>query len=65
MNSTSSRSHAIFTVTVSVDATGGVASAGKSTTAKLHFVDLAGSERAKRTGPSPFPPYTYNVDRPL
>jgi kinesin family protein 4/21/27 len=43
MNAVSSRSHAIYTVTV--HCTG-----SKNTTSKLHFVDLAGSERAKRTG---------------
>jgi kinesin family protein 4/21/27 len=43
MNSVSSRSHAIFTVSVKV-------TGERNTHSKLHFVDLAGSERAKRTG---------------
>merc|ERR1719253_1695001 len=46
MNDQSSRSHAIFTVTVEqyVHAT------GETLTAKIRFCDLAGSERAKKTG---------------
>ncbi len=43
MNMSSSRSHAIFTLTVASPANG---------TSKLTFVDLAGSERMKRTGAS-------------
>ena len=43
MNAVSSRSHAIYTVTV--HCTG-----SKNTTSKLHFVDLAGSECQKQTG---------------
>ena len=43
MNSVSSRSHAIFTVSVKI-------TGERTTHSKLHFVDLAGSERAKRTG---------------
>eukprot|EP00252_Welwitschia_mirabilis_P016493 TRINITY_DN3636_c0_g2_i1.p1 TRINITY_DN3636_c0_g2~~TRINITY_DN3636_c0_g2_i1.p1 ORF type:complete len:1127 (+),score=289.52 TRINITY_DN3636_c0_g2_i1:329-3709(+) len=60
MNSHSSRSHAIFTITMeqmkkcsygpSVDS-GSLEDAGEEfLCAKLHLVDLAGSERAKRTG---------------
>merc|ERR1719253_970090 len=46
MNDQSSRSHAIFTVTIEqyVHAT------GETLTAKIRFCDLAGSERAKKTG---------------
>jgi hypothetical protein len=49
MNHTSSRSHAIFTVTVDrkSDEGGGRV---KYSSAKLHLVDLAGAERQKRTG---------------
>ncbi|CAH8280392.1 unnamed protein product [Arabidopsis lyrata] len=56
MNSQSSRSHAIFTITLEQKK---IASGSCATTedggedilcAKLHLVDLAGSERAKRTG---------------
>ncbi|KFK27870.1 hypothetical protein AALP_AA8G439800 [Arabis alpina] len=56
MNSQSSRSHAIFTITLEQKKT---SSCSSTTTedggedilcAKLHLVDLAGSERAKRTG---------------
>ncbi|KAL4179730.1 hypothetical protein AMTRI_Chr13g121520 [Amborella trichopoda] len=59
MNSQSSRSHAIFTITVEQmrkwDIAGGEAGSlddgGEDyLCAKLHLVDLAGSERAKRTG---------------
>ena len=42
MNLTSSRSHAIFTVTLTRQHSG--------VTSKLTFVDLAGSERMKKTG---------------
>ena len=45
MNATSSRSHAIFTLSLQLRMVD-----GKSFSPKLHFVDLAGSERAKRTG---------------
>ncbi|KAG0930334.1 hypothetical protein G6F57_005371 [Rhizopus arrhizus] len=45
MNSQSSRSHAIFSVTL----TQHVSSAKKEITSKFHFVDLAGSERLKKT----------------
>ena len=45
LNSTSSRSHALFTVTVGESAVNG--GQGKAT---LHIVDLAGSERLKRSG---------------
>ncbi|XP_010456847.1 PREDICTED: kinesin-like protein KIN-4C isoform X2 [Camelina sativa] len=56
MNSQSSRSHAIFTITLEQKK---ISSGSFTTTenggedilcAKLHLVDLAGSERAKRTG---------------
>ncbi|CAH8362049.1 unnamed protein product [Eruca vesicaria subsp. sativa] len=46
MNSQSSRSHAIFTITLEQKKVGGE----DILCAKLHLVDLAGSERAKRTG---------------
>eukprot|EP00941_MAST-03F_sp_MAST-3F-sp1_P001539 g1539.t1 len=44
MNDTSSRSHAIFTLTLDQDL------GSEMRRSKFHFVDLAGSERAKRTG---------------
>ncbi|KAI9097958.1 hypothetical protein K1719_025729 [Acacia pycnantha] len=44
MNSQSSRSHAIFTITMEQK------NGSDILCAKLHLVDLAGSERAKRTG---------------
>nr|AMS24211.1 kinesin 4-Ib protein [Marsilea vestita] len=59
MNATSSRSHAIFTVTLeqrkklnmnSRDNNTAVDEIDDFLCAKLHLVDLAGSERAKRTG---------------
>lgn len=59
MISVSSRSHAIFTITLEQMRKLNPAFPGESTTdnmseeylcAKLHLVDLAGSERAKRTG---------------
>ncbi|KAK1395996.1 kinesin-like protein KIN-4C [Heracleum sosnowskyi] len=56
MNSKSSRSHAIFTISMeqkrlSSSAGGEMPDAsGDILCAKLHLVDLAGSERAKRTG---------------
>lgn len=49
MNSQSSRSHAIFSVTL----TQHVSSAKKEITSKFHFVDLAGSERVRPTDPDP------------
>ena len=64
MNAVSSRSHAVFTITmektsgmpagVSSDDTptgpeGGMALDGSTVIARMHLVDLAGSERAKRT----------------
>eukprot|EP00232_Nephroselmis_pyriformis_P010287 CAMPEP_0182879026 /NCGR_PEP_ID=MMETSP0034_2-20130328/15709_1 /TAXON_ID=156128 /ORGANISM="Nephroselmis pyriformis, Strain CCMP717" /LENGTH=386 /DNA_ID=CAMNT_0025011931 /DNA_START=1 /DNA_END=1158 /DNA_ORIENTATION=+ len=58
MNSRSSRSHAIFTITVEqkrrpedegAASPGKVAGKADYLLAKLHLVDLAGSERAKRT----------------
>lgn len=48
MNEQSSRSHAIFTL--SLDQSPLPGHAGEAITAKLHLVDLAGSERAKKTG---------------
>ncbi|XP_039010221.1 kinesin-like protein KIN-4C isoform X2 [Hibiscus syriacus] len=56
MNSQSSRSHAIFTISIEQNKTGSCLSAVNNDicddilSAKLHLVDLAGSERAKRTG---------------
>lgn len=63
MNEGSSRSHAIFTLSIEqkivreIDVPESAAADGKGTgqqeeliTAKFHFVDLAGSERLKRTG---------------
>nr|XP_043615311.1 kinesin-like protein KIN-4A [Erigeron canadensis]XP_043615312.1 kinesin-like protein KIN-4A [Erigeron canadensis] len=57
MNNQSSRSHAIFTITVeqirkgsSGDNSSNDAMGDEYLCAKLHLVDLAGSERAKRTG---------------
>lgn len=56
MNAGSSRSHAVFTVTLeqTVQAAGssiaGVEDEAHRMTSKLTFVDLAGSERIKRTG---------------
>ncbi|KAG5412180.1 hypothetical protein IGI04_008499 [Brassica rapa subsp. trilocularis] len=55
MNSQSSRSHAIFTITLEqkkVSSSLGTTEVGGEVIlcAKLHLVDLAGSERAKRTG---------------
>ena len=56
MNATSSRSHAIFTVTLKQSSTkiethedGSESSSKNSFVSKFHFVDLAGSERLKRT----------------
>lgn len=46
MNATSSRSHAIFTITVQKVKNDDTSSA---TIAKFHLVDLAGSERSKKT----------------
>ncbi|KAK1275699.1 Kinesin-like protein FLA10 [Acorus gramineus] len=58
MNSQSSRSHAIFTITMEQKKNNTCLSVGNTKDelgddilcAKLHLVDLAGSERAKRTG---------------
>lgn len=60
MNTTSSRSHAIFSVSVEIfeynnktsssTKQGSKIEKGTFIQSKLHFVDLAGSERAKRTG---------------
>ncbi|CAH9144871.1 unnamed protein product [Cuscuta epithymum] len=60
MNHQSSRSHAIFTITmeqmqkmnptVSIDSNDSDCMTEEYLCAKLHLVDLAGSERAKRTG---------------
>lgn len=46
MNAQSSRSHAIFTITINMCKVGG----GGDTVSKFHLVDLAGSERSKKTG---------------
>ncbi|CAN4092353.1 unnamed protein product [Withania somnifera] len=56
MNSQSSRSHAIFTISLEQKKTANCSSRSTNDDgddilcAKLHLVDLAGSERAKRTG---------------
>ncbi|KAK6940261.1 Kinesin motor domain [Dillenia turbinata] len=54
MNSQSSRSHAIFTISMEqkklASYTANDEEVGDVLSAKLHLVDLAGSERAKRTG---------------
>ncbi|KAI3921628.1 hypothetical protein MKW92_018827 [Papaver armeniacum] len=54
MNNQSSRSHAIFTITLEQmrrpDSSAKEFMNGEFLCAKLHLVDLAGSERAKRTG---------------
>ncbi len=63
MNDSSSRSHAIFTVTIDqkivkvtqpIDGAGGPdaepLTSEENISAKFHFVDLAGSERIKKTG---------------
>lgn len=62
MNSSSSRSHAVFTLLmrqrrlapdqdqVDKDAENEAPEQYETLTAKFHFVDLAGSERLKRTG---------------
>ncbi|XP_049819239.1 chromosome-associated kinesin KIF4-like isoform X2 [Aethina tumida] len=48
MNSQSSRSHAIFTLNISIHHKS--EDGDNNITAKLHLVDLAGSERPKKTG---------------
>ena len=48
MNTESSRSHAIFSVTVEVSEN--VLGKDRITVGKLNFVDLAGSERHAKTG---------------
>jgi kinesin family protein 4/21/27 len=55
MNEHSSRSHAIFTISLhqslpSIDTNDDAANGLTYISAKFHLVDLAGSERAKRTG---------------
>jgi len=61
MNDTSSRSHAIFTVTIEqkivkvtqpADGEAGAepVTSEENISAKFHFVDLAGAERIKKTG---------------
>ena len=52
MNAGSSRSHAVFTITLDqkVVSPDGDDDGGREMTSKLTFVDLAGSERLKRTG---------------
>lgn len=60
MNATSSRSHAIFTISLDLyeysagtkDSSAGFEGGGEGSLiqSKIHLVDLAGSERAKRTG---------------
>ena len=62
MNETSSRSHAVFTITISQKIINTIsdpmvsqegaepATSEENISAKFHFVDLAGSERIKKTG---------------
>jgi Kinesin motor domain len=60
MNASSSRSHAIFTLSIELYEYNGTAAAvgptgesqvgGQLITSKIHLVDLAGSERVKKTG---------------
>jgi kinesin family protein 4/21/27 len=51
MNTVSSRSHAVFTITLHQTLFGGAhGEEGQEVVSKLSFVDLAGSERLKRTG---------------
>lgn len=50
MNTSSSRSHAIFTLSIHQTRVASEAQDVETLTAKFHFVDLAGSERLKRTG---------------
>lgn len=50
MNTHSSRSHAIFTITIQQTRVDSEAKDVETLSAKFHFVDLAGSERLKRTG---------------
>lgn len=70
MNATSSRSHAIFTISLEifeyaspkvgdVDDGGNGGGGGSYIQSKLHLVDLAGSERVKRTGAGIF--YLTNI----
>lgn len=47
MNATSSRSHAVFTIVLTI-----TKGAGRAMVSKIHMVDLAGSERATATGAS-------------
>jgi len=50
MNTQSSRSHAIFTLTIQQSVMASETQDVETLSAKFHFVDLAGSERLKRTG---------------
>lgn len=50
MNSQSSRSHAIFSLTIQQSTQASGTQDVETLSAKFHFVDLAGSERLKRTG---------------
>ena len=50
MNSTSSRSHAVFTVTMTKTESNSEDSMNMTSSCKMTFVDLAGSERMKKTG---------------
>ena len=49
MNATSSRSHAIFTVSLTQEVSSPSNGSRARLSSKLHFVDLAGSERLKKT----------------
>lgn len=50
MNTSSSRSHAIFTLSIHQTRVASDTQDVETLSAKFHFVDLAGSERLKRTG---------------
>lgn len=50
MNSTSSRSHAVFTISMVKTETSSEESMNMASSCRMTFVDLAGSERMKKTG---------------
>ena len=52
MNDSSSRSHAIFTLTLKQSRICNEENCNDDVTSKFHFVDLAGSENLKNTGAS-------------